>query len=105
MSKNNTALPIDIDGNKFFSLNSMKAPIEVTITDAAFAAVTLNTSCKSVHISTRDGNDFLISNILAGTTYATMKSGIYMDISGDSGKILFYAKATVDGTLEVIPFD
>jgi hypothetical protein len=105
MSKNNTSLPQDVDGNKFFSASAIKAPIETAITAAGFVAVTLNTSCKGIHVSTRDAADFLISNVSAGTTYATLKSGMYMDIHGDSGKILFYVKGTSSTTLEVIPFD
>ena len=105
MSKNNVSLPVDVNGNKFFSAGSMKAPIETSITAAAFVAVTLNTSCKAIHISTRDAADFLISDIVAGTTYATLKSGMYMDIHGDSGKILFYVKGTSSTELEIIPFD
>jgi hypothetical protein len=105
MSKNNTALPIDVNGNKFFSAGSMKAPIMVDISTAAFVAITLDTSCKAIHISTRDAADFLISDIVAGTTYATLKSGMYMDIHGDSGKVLFWVKGTTDTFLEIIPFD
>jgi hypothetical protein len=105
MSKNNVALPVTENGDKFFSARGMKAPIEVTLNTSTFVAVTLNTSCKAVHISTRDAADFYISDVSAGTTYATLKSGMYMDIHGDSGKILFYVKGSSVTTLEIIPFD
>jgi hypothetical protein len=105
MSKNNAKLPVDLNGNKFFSASGMKAPIETSITAGGFVAVTLDTSCKAIHISTRDAADFLVSDVSGGTTYATLKSGMYMDIHGDSGKILFYAKGTSSTELEVIPFD
>jgi hypothetical protein len=106
MSKNNESLPIDINGNKFFSATVMKAPIVTNISVAlGFVAITLDASCKAIHVSTRDETNFQISDLEAGTTYATMKSGIYMDIAGDSGKILFYVKGTATTVLEVVPFD
>jgi len=106
MSHNHKPLPITENGDKFYSAKAVKVPLEVSITTAAtFVAVTLGVSCKGFHVSTRDGEDWLISDIAAGTTYATMKSGMYFDIVGEAGDIVFYVQAVVNGTLELVPFD
>jgi hypothetical protein len=105
MSHNHKPLPITENGDKFYSAKGIKVPLAVSITTGAFAAVTLGVSCKGFHVSTRDGEDWLISNLSAGTTYATMKSGMYFDIVGEAGDIVFYVKAVVNGTLELVPFD
>ena len=107
MPKQNKALPVDENGNKFFSASIIRAPLAVNITAAGFTAVTLTAAlpCKGVHVSTRDAADWLLSNVSAGTTYATMKSGMYIDIAANGGEILFYAKGTSTTVLEVVPFD
>ena len=105
--KTNKSLPIDVNGNKFFSATLLHTPIEVSITTGGFVAVTLTAdkSCKGFHVSTRDAADFLLSDVSAGTTYATLKSGMFFDIAAEGGDILFYAKGTSSTTLEIIPFD
>ena len=105
MSKNIKTLPTTIDGDRFYSASSIKVPLAVSITAAGFVAVTLGVSCKGFHVSTRDAADWLLSDISAGTTYATLKSGMYFDIAGEAGDVVFYAKGTSSTVLELIPFD
>jgi len=105
MSKNNVGLPSDRDGNKFFSTGKPGTPLIVAITAAGFSAVTLASAVKAIHISTADEANFLLSDISAGTTFCTMKSGMYMDIQAESGDIIFYVKGTSSTNLEILPFD
>jgi len=105
MSKNHKKLPDTINGDKFYSATSIQTPLIVAITDAGFVAVTLAAACKGFHVSTRNGSDWLVSDVSAGTTYATLKSGIFFDVAGEAADIVFYVKATLDTDLEVLPFD
>ena len=105
MGKNHNALPNTENGDKFYAAKSIQTPLIVAITAAGFSAVTLATACKGFHVSTADAADYLLSDISAGTTFATLKSGMFFDIAGEAGQIVFYAKGTSSTNLELLPFD
>jgi hypothetical protein len=89
------------------SAKSISGILNVAINTSTYVAVTVPaaTYCKSVLMQTRDGSPFLVSDVLAGTTYATITQPLGIDIYGIPGKVLCYVKATVAGTLEVILLD
>lgn len=105
MSKDHKTLPNTVDGDKFYAAKGIQTPLIVAITAAGFVAVTLASACKGFHVSTADGADYLLSDISAGTTFATLKSGMFFDIAGEEGDIVFYAKGTSSTNLELLPFD
>lgn len=80
---------------------------EVAITTGGYVAVNVpsGVACKAVLAKTRDAENWLLSNVSAGTTYMTITSPLSVDIVGRAGETLFYAKATTNGTLEVIFLD
>jgi len=93
----------DANDNVIPAGTEISGVLNVSISAASFAAVTLGSvSCKAIFVTTRDGADWLLSDILAGTTYATLPSGIGIDIAGGEGQTLFFAKGTSTTTLEVI---
>lgn len=81
--------------------------LEVSITTGAWAAVSLGATqfCKAIMVMTRDNTDWYLSAQSAGTRYATITTPMALDIAGKASDTLFYAKATVNGTLEVILLD
>jgi len=95
------------DGTKIPHGTQIVDTLEVSITTGGFAAVTMGAAqyCKAIMVSTRDDADWQLSAQSAGTRYATITTPLSMDISGVPSQVLFYAKATVNGTLEVILLD
>ena len=100
-----SALKTDGNGNAIQGGNLVGSVIEVSISVAlGFVAVTIPTGIysKRVHFSTRDAAAMQISNISAGTTYASIASGFWMDITASPTDIICYVKGTSTTTLEVI---
>ena len=81
--------------------------LEVSITTGGFAAVTMGAGqfCKAIMVMSRDNADWQLSAQSGGTRYATITTPMAFDIAGVPTQVLFYAKATVNGTLEVILLD
>jgi len=96
----------DDNGTKIPSANSIVGILNIAINSDTFVPVTVSgVYCKAVMLQTRDGEPFLLSNVVAGTTYATITQPLGLDIVGYPTKVLGYVKATVAGTLEVILLD
>jgi len=104
---NSKPLPYDENGKLIRGGSIIRAPLEVDIDTSGFVAVTLGASlpCKAVIASTRDGSNFLVSDVLAGTTYYTVRGTLELPIAKAGGQILFYAKGTTDTYLEVLVLD
>jgi hypothetical protein len=102
-----TAFPRDAEGTTVRSANAITGVLNVAINTSTFVPVSVPaaTYCKSVLMQTRDGSPFLVSDVAAGTTYATINQPIGIDLYGIPAKVLCYVKATVAGTLEVILLD
>jgi len=96
-------------GEKIPSGSSIIDTLEVAITDAAWAAVSLGAAqyCKAILINTRNNTNWYLSAQAAGTRYFTVAGQLAIDIAGKASETLFYAKATAgnDTTLEVILLD
>jgi hypothetical protein len=107
MATDFSSFTLDPNSKTIPSVNSITAILNTAINTSTYVAVTVPsaTYCKSVVIQTRDGSPFLLSNVAAGTTYATINQPLGLDISGIPSKVLCYVKATVAGTLEVILLD
>ncbi len=97
----------DGGGKVIHSARGFSKILNIAINTSTYVAVTVPaaTYCKSVLMQTRDGSPFLVSDVAAGTTYATMNQPLGIDIYGIPAKVLCYVKATVAGTLEVILLD
>lgn len=88
----------------------IQTPIEQAITTTAWTAVALGTNqtCSEFMVHSRNNNSWKISDVLAGTTFFTVKNGDTLSISlrapktPSTGAILFYARAvSVNDTLEL----
>lgn len=101
------AFPRDAEGEIVRSATAISGVLNVAINTSTYVAVTVpaSTYCKAIIMQTRDGAPFLVSDVVAGTTYATMTQPLGIDIYGIPAKVLCYVKATVAGTLEVILLD
>lgn len=95
---------LDANQNVIPAGTKIEGVLNVSISSASFTAVQLGASqsCKAIFVTTRDAADWLLSNVSAGTTYATLINGIGIDIAGSPEQILFYVKGTSTTTLEVI---
>jgi len=107
MPKSQYNLPVDPRGHQYYSATKLVDIIEVSITAAGFVAVTMpaSSSCKSMFLTTRDAAGFLLSNSAAGTKYATLSSGVAIDMALQAADVPFYVKGTSSTTLEVLLFD
>ena len=99
-----SALKTDGNGHPIQGGSLIGDVIEVAITAASFVAITIAAGIysKRVYFNTRDAASFLLSAISAGTTYATIPSGFWLDIVASPSDIIGYAKGTTTTTLEVI---
>ena len=99
-----SALKTDGNKNTIQGGNLIGSVIEVSITAASFVAVTIPAGIysKRVYFTTRDAAAFQISAVSAGTTYASIASGFWLDITANPTDIICYVKGTSTTTLEVI---
>lgn len=103
-----TRAALKVDGNKHAiqAGNKIGDVLAVSITAAGWTAITIpaGTYSKKLYFNTRDNASYLLSAILAGTTYATIEASapFWLDITADPGDIIGYAKGTSTTTLEVI---
>jgi hypothetical protein len=98
-------LKIDPNGHVIQAGTLIGDVIEVSISVVlGFVAVTIPAGIYSrrVYFNTRDAAAMQISAVSAGTTYASIASGFWMDIAADPGDIICYVKGTSTTTLEVI---
>lgn len=104
MDKNQRLLKTDANGSLIQAGIKIDDVLEVSITAAAFVAVTIPATIypKSIYITTRDQSNFLLSNESDGNGYATIPSGFGIDLAPEASEIIFYAKGTTTTTLEVI---
>lgn len=84
--------------------------LNTAVTDATWTAITLPATsglgCKSILASMRDGSNWKLSHLSAGTRYKTIFGSITIDIAKENGERLFYAQSSgATGTLEVILLD
>jgi len=86
---------------------SIVGVLEVSISTASFVEVVLGAAdfCKAILVGTRDEENWLLSNVSAGTTYKTMPANVGIDIAGSASETLFYAKGTSTTTLEIVLLD
>jgi len=82
----------------------------VNIAVATWTAVTLQDvtkmACKSIVAKMRDGTDWKLSHLAAGTRYATIAGNLTLDMAKGRGEVLFYAQSSeATGVLEVILLD
>lgn len=78
--------------------------LNTDITSAGFVSIIVPSAgeAKTIYITTRDGEDWLLSNESNGDGYATLPSGFSINISLRANQRIFYAKGTTSTTLEVI---
>lgn len=100
-----SALKTDGNGHPIQGGNLIGGVIEVSISVALeFVAVTIPAGVysKRVYFTTRDAAAFQVSAVAAGTTYASIASGFWLDIVASPADVICYVKGTSTTTLEVI---
>lgn len=88
---------------------ALETPINVSITNTAYTAVSLGATqrAKSIVAKTRGGTAWLVSDVAAGTTYFTVPANTSLAIEFNRtihpGEVLFYAEdGTGAATIEVV---
>lgn len=84
--------------------------LNVSVTSGAWKVIRLSNvnqmACKAILVGMRDGSNWKISHLVAGTRYKTIRGSLSIDIVKEKSSVLFYVKSVAaTGTLEVILLD
>ena len=103
-----TQFAADENGYKIDGGTTVKNVLEFSISVAlGWVEIVLGSTdtCKSILVTSRDGANFQLSHLSAGTRYSTIPGVMSMNIAKASSRTLFYVKGTSTTTLEVILLD
>jgi len=95
------------DGQLIPAVRELVAIDNISITTSAWTAVSVpaGVNCKSVIVKMRDSTNWLLATTDDASEYMTIDGALEVAVAQGPDTVLFYAKASVNGTLEVAFFD